>query len=223
MKRKNNIDGISIRNFVEHYLGTKHDCSKLKHQGLKSFNNPYLIGVSNDFALNNYDYVMKNELVIVIDDYGNPGTYINPCNIKKMIELETCREKLKLIENISCHNFEEVNALYPIWHELCLDVKCLEGLYGSTCTYELLFILNKWKVLRNIKKIAKEEAKQTLDFTNVKSSLDTKEEVFEYEDISEEINKNEDNVILTIDPLECYQVTEKVNRQKKLDYYKKIS
>ena len=223
MKRKNNIDGISIRNFIEHYLGTKHDCSKLKHQGLKSFNNPYLIGVSNNFAFNNYDYVIKNELVIVIDDYGNPGTYINPCNIKKLIELEICREKLKIIGNISYHSFKEANHIYSIWNELCQDIKYLEGLYGSTCTYELLFILDKWKVIRNIKKIAKEEATRTLDLTNNKNNLDINEEVSKYENISINIDSNTDNCILPIDPLESYEVTEKINRQKRLNYNKKIS
>ena len=153
MKKKKYIDGISIREFVNYYLETNHDCRNLRHQGLKSFNNPYVVGVSNDYALKYPDSIMKNELIVVIDDYGNPGTYLNPKNIKKLIELETNKEKLRLLSNISCHNFEEAAFLYKLWKIIADEVKCLESLYSYN--YVLFDLMNKSKVVRQIKNYAK--------------------------------------------------------------------
>ena len=145
MKNKKYIDTITIREFVNYYLETNHSCKNLRHQGLKSFENPYVIGVSNDYALKYPDSIMKNELIVVIDDYGNPGTYINPNNIKKLMELETCKEKIKLLTNISCHNFEEAAFLYKMWKNLTDEIKCLESLYGYN--YVLFELVNKSKIL----------------------------------------------------------------------------
>lgn len=216
MKKKTKIDGISIQTFVEHYLGTRHDCYMLKHQGLKSFNNPYLIGVSNDFAIKNFDYVGKNELVIVIDDFGNPGTYVNPLNIKKLMELEVCKEKIKLLNNISCHNFNEAAILYQMCSQLISDIECLEGLYGGT--YELLLLANKNKLIRSIRKQAKEEAKRTLIFTRVNETNISVEQVWEND--YQELNNNlvDESVLLFSDSLEDYKVTDKINRQRKISY-----
>lgn len=215
MKRKNKIDGISIQSFVEHYLGTRHNCYMLKHQGLKSFDNPYLIGVSNDFAIKNFDYVGKNELVVVIDDFGNPGTYVNPLNIKKLMELEVCKEKIKLLNNISCRNFDEAAILYQMCSQLISDIECLEGLYGGT--YELLRLVNKNKLIRSIRKQAKEEAKRTLIFTRINESNISTEQVWEtdYQELDTSV---EENALLPDDSLEDYKVTDKVNRQRKLSY-----
>lgn len=218
MKRKNSIDGISIRNFVCNYLGTEHECSKLKHQGLKSFNNPYVVGVSNDFALKNPDCVIRQELLMVIDYYGNLGTYINPINIQKLIEIEIAKEKLKLLEHINCHNFEEAAYLYGICDNLIKNINYLEVLYSGT--YELLYLLGKFKLLKNIKKHAKGEAKRTLIFTNMKSSISSEAQVSSYEYDNLEVEKEiiEEDYQGNIDNDENIQITEKVNRQKCLDY-----
>lgn len=215
MKRKNNIDGISIKDFVNYYLGAEHECSKLKHQGLKSFNNPYVVGVSNDYAFKYPDCVVRQELLMVIDDYGHLGTYINPNNIKKLIELETCKEKMKILEGISCHNFDEVALLYQIWMDLTKDIKYLQGLYRGT--YDLLYILNKGKLLRNIRKYAKEEAKRTLIFTSIKSVTDKDDTIFNYEDYQNKTD-DEEMELLTSYSSDEYQVTERVNRLRTLNY-----
>lgn len=215
MKRRKYIDGISIQEFVSYYLGTEHDCYNLKHQGLKSFNNPYVIGVSNDFALKNPDYVMRQELIVVIDDYGKPGTYINPANIHKLIEIETCKEKIKFLESIKCYNFKEIATVYQMWMKLVTDIKFLEGLYGST--YELLYLTNKTKVLKAISDFAKEEAKRTLIFTLDKTTTENEESCFSYDEFDETTNdESEEQLIYYAE--DDIKVTEKVNRQKTLKY-----
>lgn len=217
MKRKKYIDGLAIKDFVNYYLGTKHNCSNLKHQGLKSFDNPYVIGVSNDFIFKYPDCIIKKELIVVEDDYGNLGTYINPNNIKGLTELEICKEKIKLLSNICCHDFEEASFLYKIWMTLINEINWLQGLYG--CTYELLYIMNKAKVLKSIRKYAKEEAKRTLVFTVIKNNI-TNEENITY-DGNELLNyEDNDNNLMINDYslLDDYQVNEKVNRQKKLKF-----
>lgn len=218
MKRKNKIDGIPIESFVNYYLGTEHNCSNLKHQGLKSFNNPYIIGVSNDFVLKYPDYIMRQELIVVIDDYGNPGTYINPINIQKIIELEICKEKIKLLEKINCHSFEEVSFLYQVWVQIIMDIQCLAGLYGGT--YELLYLMNKTKLLKKIKKYAAEEAKRTLNFSKVKIELEPEENEFSYNEKFENEVSNNRTIEHAIDySTDDYQITEKRNRQKRLNYH----
>lgn len=218
MRRRNKIDGIPIDSFVDYYLGTKHSCSKLKHQGLKSFDNPYVIGVSNDFAFKYPNYIIKQELIVVIDDYGNPGTYINPINIQKIMELETCKEKIKLLEKISCHSFDEALFLYQVWTQLVINIQCLTGLYSGT--YELLYMLNKKNLLRKIKKYALEEAKRTLNFSKVNKEKKIAENRRGYNEkfINEVVNK-ETVEYESDDLVENYQITEKRNRQKRLNYH----
>lgn len=212
MKRRNKIDGISMKDFVEYYLGTKHECTKLKHQGLKSFDNPYVIGISNDFALKNPDYIIRNELIVVIDDYGNPGTYINPDNIKKIIELEQNKEKLRILTGIDCHSFEEAALLYDVWSKINEDIIRLEKLYGGI--REIFRLTGKYKMFRNIKKYAIQEARRTFIFEICSQDNYEEEKLFDYDDsITNEDDKTD---VIYYDQFEDCKVTEKVNRQRRL-------
>lgn len=220
MKRKTKLEGISIKEFVNCYLGAEHNCENLRHQGLKSFNNPYVVGVSNDFALKYPEYVSRQDLIIVIDSHKNPGTYINPENIQKLVELEICKEELKLLENVSCHSFTNINNLYSIWMDLINRINYLESMHGRI--YELLFLAEKGRLLRDIRRHAKKEAKLRFISNPQETSFDNDINLVTY---YEQENKDifESNIKYPSNEFENYEVTEKINRQKQLSYYRKIS
>ena len=184
---------ISIQDFVNYYLGTEHNCKNLKHRGLKSFNNPYVIGISNDFATKNPDCVRRNEILVVIDDYGNPGTYINPNLLKKIKTMEECKHLLKLLQKVRIYNLENVNKLYTEYMSIQSKIFDLEKAYIDGC--DLLYVLNKNNILIKIKKYVK----------------DSYERISEYNEQSENIEKllnSENNLINNLE--ELIQIKEKI-------------
>lgn len=88
-------DAISINDFVNNFLNIHADAKKLYHCGLKQLNCPYVIGVSNDFANKNPEYVKLGFLLIVIDANNNRGTYLNPIYLNQILYIEELREELK--------------------------------------------------------------------------------------------------------------------------------
>jgi len=159
---------ISIQDFVNYYLGTEHDCKNLKHRGLKSFNNPYVIGISNDFATKNPDYVRRNEILVVIDDYGNPGTYINPNLLRKIKTMEECKHLLKLLQKVRIYNLEKINKLYTEYMQnKILDV---EKIYVDGC--DLFYVLNKNNILRKIKKYVRESYEKRSEFNEQTENIE---------------------------------------------------
>ena len=145
---------ISISEFVYQYLGTDHDCTNLKHQGLKSFKNPYVVGVSNDFAHKNPDCIIRNEILVVIDSFGNPGTYINPNLLKDIETMEECKTTLKLLNKIKIYNFNDAKRLLSFHKAILLRIEELEKKYMESC--DLLKILEKEKILFEIQKFARD-------------------------------------------------------------------
>ena len=156
------VKTISISDFVSCYLGTIHDCSMLKHQGLKSFKNPYVVGVSNNFALKHPDCVIRNEILVVIDAFGNPGSYINPDLLKNIETMEECKRVLKLLNKISSHNFENIDKIAHMHKSILLRIEELEKTYINSC--DLLKTLSKGHLLKEIRNYAKKmhETKEEL-------------------------------------------------------------
>ena len=161
---------ISIQDFVNYYLGTEHDCKNLKHRGLKSFNNPYVIGISNDFATKNPDYVRRNEILVVIDDYGNPGTYINPNLLRKIKTMEECKHLLKLLQKVRIYNLEKINKLYTEYMNIQNKILDLEKIYVDGC--DLLYVLNKNNILRKIKKYVRESYEKRSEFNEQTENIE---------------------------------------------------
>ena len=79
-------DAISMTKFVTAFLGYQMDCSNLYHSGLRELGLERAIGVDNNFANKNVEYVKRGFLLIVIDAKGNRGTYLNPVYIQKYLE-----------------------------------------------------------------------------------------------------------------------------------------
>ncbi len=177
---------ISIKDFVNYYLGTEHDCKNLKHRGLKSFNNPYVIGISNDFAAKNPDHVRRNEILVVIDDYGNPGTYINPNLLRKIKTMEECKHLLKLLQKVRIYNLEKINKLYTEYMNIQNKILDLEKIYVDGC--DLLYVLNKNNILRKIKKYVRESYEKRSEFNE------------QTEDI-EKLLSNENSLITNLEEL----------------------
>ena len=145
---------IKISEFVTGYLGTEHDCSELKHQGLKSFNNPYVVGVSNDFARKNPDCVNRDEILVVIDAFGNPGSYINPNLLKNIQTMEEYKYLLLLLNKIKIHSFENAKNLAYMHKTIMLKINELERRYIDSC--DLLKVLSKEKILDEIRNYVKQ-------------------------------------------------------------------
>ena len=165
----NYFSTINISDFVTYYLGTNHDCKDLKHRGLKSFNNPYVIGVSNDFAVKNPDCVRRKEILVVIDSYGNLGAYINPLLLKQLEDMETYRTVLNLLQSIRTHNFTEAKMLYEEYEKIVIKIDLLERKYLDGC--DLLNQLQKNYILKEIRNYVKQAALKRNDFVNKQNEV----------------------------------------------------
>ena len=116
---KNNLNkldryknSITMDEFITYYLndGMKLKC-KLSHKDLKSFNNPYLIGISYEFASANIELVLTNKIVLVIDKYNHVAPYINPLELKK---IEQYRELTKQLKYLSGENLKDQLLAYQL-------------------------------------------------------------------------------------------------------------
>lgn len=103
---------ITIYEFVNDYLEVNQDCKNLRHIGLKSFNSPYIIGVSNDFAIKNKEYVLRNEILIVADAYNNPAAYINPILLRQITTMEELKHTMSILEKVRLHDLMDIRKLY---------------------------------------------------------------------------------------------------------------
>lgn len=158
----NYLNTVTISDFVTYYLGTDHDCKFLKHRGLKSFDNPYVIGISNEFALKNPDCIRRNEIIVVMDAYGNPGAYINPLLLKQMEDMESYKTILKLLSDVRKNNLEQAKIIDEEYAKIIAKIEQLEKQYIDGC--DLLNQLQKRSLLKEIKEYAKEAALKGNEF-----------------------------------------------------------
>lgn len=139
-------DSINIGQFVNQYLGIDADCSNLKHAGLKSFDSPFVIGVSNDYADKNPELVKKGILLIVIDCRKNKGTYINPHRLQELLEKDIVEEEIRELEKIGISNLNEISNYYRKYEEAMYRQSKLQKFYG------LLENLHKEKNVEQIRR-----------------------------------------------------------------------
>ena len=198
---------IAIREFVNEYLETEHDCTNLRHIGLKSFENPYVIGISNDFASKNMEYVFRNEILIVVDSHNDPAAYINPFLIKQIETMEQLKYTLNILKKIRLHNLSNIKQLYDEFDKVNKQMIIIKNDYLTG--NELLKKLNKKYILTEIR----EQINKT---TNINISFEEKIQEIEENLITEyQLMEQIENVIDIVDI--DFQITTKINRQKKLE------
>lgn len=139
-------DSISIGQFVSQYLEIDADCSNLRHMGLRSFNSPLVVGVSNDYANKNPELVKKGFLIIVLDCKRHKGTYINPIKLKELMDRDIVLDELKEIENIRINNLQDIQKYYQKYTIALQRLRELENFY------QLLESFNKTDAVEKIKK-----------------------------------------------------------------------
>ena len=167
---------ISIKDYVEHYLGiasipsveiiehTKYKKGKkvktktttrinydtLWHHGLKEIGSPLVIGVDNEYANKNPDKVYSGELLLVIDSKGNRGTYVNPAFIRQLIESEDVEKELRKLRKTGIHQLDELEE----YIRACVDLQVkLDAAEKQTKkTLEVLKDTHKMKKFKELKK-----------------------------------------------------------------------
>ena len=161
---------ITIYEFVNDYLEVNQDCKNLRHIGLKSFNSPYIIGVSNDFAIKNKEYVLRNEILIVADAYNNPAAYINPILLRQITTMEELKHTMSILEKVRLHDLMDVRKLYEQFDFINKQINRLEMFYLDGT--ELLRKLNKKNILKEIKKYAKQMSENKNKISDIQSDIE---------------------------------------------------
>lgn len=138
-------DTISIRYFVNNYLETDHDCHNLRHCGLKSFGNPFVVGVSNDLAFRNIDFIKEKSVLVVKDCKGDLASYINPILLKRVVKLGQIEDQIQVLEKERVTSLENLETFYQNvitrFELLSKERSLLEKLNGHI--FEVLQIFEK--------------------------------------------------------------------------------
>ncbi len=110
-------DTISISDFVTFYLndGITINCQKLTHRDLKSFNNPYVVTVSYEFASTNRELILTNKIILVTDRYNNIAPYVNPDELRKLEKLEAIDEQIKILKKV---RLDQLSKLISLWSKM---------------------------------------------------------------------------------------------------------
>ena len=141
----NVADEISINDFINEYLKIKGDYTKFRHYELRNMDCPYVIGVANEYADNNPDFVKKKKyLLIVIDRNGNRGTYVNPVIAHEFFDYDY-EEAEKIINN---PEHEHVDEFISELRRIKAEYKAYQEFFN---------ILRETKKITKFKKIEKYE------------------------------------------------------------------
>ena len=108
---------ITISQFVNNYLKEEpiENLNNLTHKQFKELtkNNPLVVGIFNGDV--DIDEVLKQDYIIVVDCFGNLGTYLNPEKLRDFTRLEIIEkqfEKVKEMRKLWCKHVVEYYDKY---------------------------------------------------------------------------------------------------------------
>ena len=130
---------ISMKEFVIKYLndGVDVDCYSLKHKHLRSFENPYVLSVSFEFASTNIELILSHKILLVSDRYGNIAPYINPKELRRIQNLGNIDEQIMKLKKVKINQLSKLISLWSEMQLLLYEKKQIEG------TIELLEEINR--------------------------------------------------------------------------------
>ena len=138
-------DTITIKEYVNDYLGLHSDCSRLWHSGLKSLGSPLVVGVDNEFANEHPERVYNGDLLLVLDARGNRGTYINPDRIRLYLENGDIGKAISIFQK---KGVRDIQMLEEYWNK-CLAMH--SQLEVNNNFLQLLIDTNKTKKIERLK------------------------------------------------------------------------
>ena len=122
-------DTIKMEDFVIHYLNDDVliKCRKLTHKDLKSFNNPYVVTVSYEFASANMELILTNKIILVIDRLGHVAPYINPNELKKIQNLDVVDEQIAKLKKVRINQLKKLISLWSDMQMLLYEKRSIEA------------------------------------------------------------------------------------------------
>ena len=104
-------NAISITRFVNDYLGINAPKGNLWHSGLRELNSRFVYGVDNEYANEHPERVFNGDLLLVIDDRGNRGTYINPRVVIEFMEAKSIEELYREIKKLQREGIQDLSKV----------------------------------------------------------------------------------------------------------------
>lgn len=131
------IFNLTMSDFIEIYLNngtyTESDrdiTKKLTHKAFRSFNNPYVVSISFDYADSNPELIWNGLLLLVTDCKGNLGCYLNPDELRRATEYDDVKDSLK---KLRFKNFGEVRLYLELINSINSVVNILKDNHKSYC------------------------------------------------------------------------------------------
>lgn len=119
---------IGIDDFVEYYLKEflcfkEGNVKELTHAALKKLTDGRLVGIDNDFAFYNQEYIRNYYLIVVIDHNGDFGTYLNPKLLDEYMKAGDARE---IIDKIGRTVYHDMRVVSDAFRNLQAAIKIFE-------------------------------------------------------------------------------------------------
>lgn len=142
---------ITISEFIRDYLEMDvcdiKTCN-LSHKNFKDLtrDNPLVIGIYNGYV--DIDEVVKGDYILVIDCFGNIGSYLNPKYLRDLTRLEIIKKQLNIMSKIRIRILSDLDELY---NKFLLASEEYEYLNLKCSKYhEMIKKAGKTKELKNI-------------------------------------------------------------------------